>query len=193
MRFKEILLRRDLLPDQPNHPRADAPYYRLNLGAIHQLAQPIVSARGRRLVFISTTRAKFEAAQEINDLFHDSPLEDELWDGFKRACISAERELYISANRRKYCLDFALYCKKGNIDIDIDIECDGDGDAWHSEREHIARDNARDNDLTSQGWAVLRFNSRSLRDDLPACLSLVQQTIAGRGGLDAGARGKRFF
>lgn len=96
---------------------------------------------------------------------------------FQLSRIWAERQLYIRANRRQYCLDFALYCKRGNIDI----ECDGD--AWHSRIADIARDNQRDNDLTSLGWAVLRFNTQSLQSDLDGCLSLIRQTIAGRGGL----------
>lgn len=179
VRFKEILKRRDLLPDESDHPRAEMPYYRLNLNGLQELKRPIISRSGRRLVFISTTRRKFQLAREINDLFHDSPLEDELWRTFKRARIRAERQLHINANKRKYCLDFALHCLRGGIDI----ECDGD--AWHSRVADIARDNQRDNDLTSQGWAVLRFNTQSIKNDLTGCLSLVRQTIAGRGGLQS--------
>lgn len=177
VRFKEQLQRRDLLPDENDHPRAALSYYRLNLGALQALPHPIISRSGRRLVFISTTAAKFEIAREINDLFHDSPLEDALWFGFRSAQIWAERQLHIRANKRKYCLDFAINCKRGGINI----ECDGD--QWHSRRADILRDNRRDNDLTSQGWAVLRFNTPSIQNDLAGCLALVRRTIAQRGGL----------
>jgi len=172
---RSIVKRRDLLPDEPT--RADADYYKLELSALRPLVRPIISRRKRRIMFVPTTWSKFEQAEEINDLFHESPLEDELWQGFKRRNVEAERQLHLSLNRKRYCLDFALYCKRGNIDV----ECDGD--TWHTQRENIARDNQRDNALVSNGWAVLRFNTEQICEAMPDCLSLVRQTITRHGGL----------
>lgn len=174
---RETMLRRELMPDAPEHPRANLEYIKLHLGPLQTLARPIISKRGRRLVFISTTLEKFEAAREVNDLFHESPLEDSLWRAFKQWRIRAERQFFVSANRRRYCLDFALFCRRGLVDV----ECDGDW--WHSQPENIARDNQRNNDLASAGWSVLRFSTRELVDEPENCLELVRRTIKQLGGI----------
>jgi very-short-patch-repair endonuclease len=171
-----VLKRRHLLPGEPHHPNADAEYFKLQLGELQTLKKPILSKRGRRLVFVPTTLEKFERAEELNDLFHDSPLEDGLWSEFKRRGLAAERQLFITINKARYCLDFALFCRVGQINI----ECDGD--SWHSRREAIASDNTRDNALTSHGWAVLRFNTIQLRNDLSQCLESIRRTILRNGG-----------
>ena len=65
----ELLTRRELKPSQPTHPRADDVYYKIQLGPLHQLEQPIVSLRWRRILFLHTTGDRFQDATEINDLF----------------------------------------------------------------------------------------------------------------------------
>ncbi len=65
----ELVTRRDLLPDEADHPRADERYYKLQLGPLQRREPPIVSRRWRRIAFIHTTWDRFQAAQEIRDLF----------------------------------------------------------------------------------------------------------------------------
>jgi very-short-patch-repair endonuclease len=174
---RQVLKRRELFPDQMHHARAEESYYKLELGELQQLPHPIISRRGRRIVFIPTTLAKFQRAREINDLFHESPLEDDLWEAFKQERIEAERQWYLDVDKAIYCLDFALFCSGGKVDV----ECDGD--TWHARPDRIPADNARDNALTSDGWSVLRFNSRALNEELPDCLRLVRETVNKYGGL----------
>jgi very-short-patch-repair endonuclease len=174
---RSILKRRDLLPDQPDHPRAHQDYYKLELGELHCLERPIISRRGRRVVFIPTTWEKFCRAEEINDLFHESPLEDALYDELKRHRIESERQFFVRVGSACYCLDFAIFCRRGNIDI----ECDGE--TWHSDPKGLRRDRHRNNILASAGWAVLRFGSRELADQMALCLRLVRATIRAHGGL----------
>jgi len=169
--------RRELLPDQPDHPRANNEYYRLDVGNLQRLTRPIVSQRGRFMVFIPTTWEKFQRAEEINDLFHESPLEDKLYEGLKGRGIETERQFFIRAERAQYCLDFAIFCEKGNIDV----ECDGD--AWHSQSAAVKQDRKRNNALTSQGWAVLRFGSQELNTQLNDCLRQIESTIRRQGGI----------
>jgi hypothetical protein len=64
----ELAARRDLLPHQPEHPRAGNPYYKVQLGPLQQLPKPIPSLKWRRITFIHTTGDRLLAAQEINDL-----------------------------------------------------------------------------------------------------------------------------
>jgi len=174
---RTIVKRRDLLPDEPDHPRADQEYYKLELDELQCLERPIISRRGRRLVFIPTTWEKFRRAEEINDLFHESPLEDALYAALKRHRIESERQFFVRVGNACYCLDFAIFCRRGNIDV----ECDGE--AWHSDPKFVRRDRQRNNVLTSAGWAVLRFGSRELEEQMAACLRLIRATIRSRGGL----------
>jgi very-short-patch-repair endonuclease len=169
--------RGELLPEEKNHARSQAVYYRVALGAIQVRPEPILSRRRRRIVFIPSIWKKFSAAIEINDLVHGSPLEDRLWAAFKQEEIEAERQWWEGDEKTRYCLDFALFCPDRNIDV----ECDGD--TWHINPESAAHDNARNNFLEQRGWHVLRFNTGQLTGDLPGCVRSVTMLINRCGGL----------
>jgi len=172
--------RMDLFPDTPrNHPKANRHYYQLLLGDLQTLPRPIISRRLRRIVFILTTFAKFEAAVEINDLWDESPLEDRLWAILKRAQIRAERQYPVVIEGRTYFLDFAIFCNQGKIDVETD------GDTWHIGPESALVDRQRDNDLASRGWRVLRFNTTEIRErPVDYCVSKIETTINHLRGLE---------
>lgn len=67
----ELTTRRDLLPEQPDHPRADDPYFKVQLGELVRLDRPIISLRWRRILFLHTTWDRFRDAVEISDLTVD--------------------------------------------------------------------------------------------------------------------------
>jgi hypothetical protein len=67
-RGHELVRRIDLLPNEPHHPRAQEAYVKLQLGPLVRLAEPIVSLRWRRILFLHTTGDRFRAAREIRDL-----------------------------------------------------------------------------------------------------------------------------
>jgi hypothetical protein len=71
IRGHELVRRRDLLPDEPDHPRADEGYYKLQLGPLKQLELPIYSLRWRRITFIEISWDRFTAA---TDKPHPQPL-----------------------------------------------------------------------------------------------------------------------
>jgi len=170
--------RRELLPEDPSHPRADELYHKIEIGPLQRLPQPIVSSRWRRIVFIPTTWEKFISAVEINDLYDESPLEDRLWGEFKRHEIVAERQFFVQVRTSLYSLDFAIFCDKGELDVEAD------GDTWHAHPERIPLDNRRDNDLTGAGWSVLRFNGKQIREEAAEyCLPEVMRTANRLGGL----------
>lgn len=65
----ELVTRRDMLPQQADHPRAGDWYYKLNLGPVQHKLPPIVAGKWRRVTFIFTTGDRFEAAAELGDLW----------------------------------------------------------------------------------------------------------------------------
>jgi very-short-patch-repair endonuclease len=172
------LPRRALLPDEPRHVRADDPYLRVALGPLRRLPRPIPSQRLRRVPFIATTTAKLDRAQEINDLYHDSPLEDAVYAAFQAAHIVAERQYFVPGDERgRYALDFAIFGQRRNLDV----ECDGD--RWHANPTRAQGDNRRNNYLTARGWSVLRFSTAEIEDDLPHVVRMVRETMRDCGGM----------
>lgn len=117
VRGHELVYRRDLLPHETTHPRADEAYYKLELGPLIELPRPIVSRRGRRLLFIWTTGAKFSRAVELNDLLGKNAADDALWDALKAHGIDAERQMTVRDVRARYRVDFWIPCARGNVAI----------------------------------------------------------------------------
>jgi hypothetical protein len=70
VRGHELLTRRDLIPEEPHHPRAAHWYFRFALGAVRHKIPPIAAGNWKRLTFIVTSGEKFEAAAEINQLLN---------------------------------------------------------------------------------------------------------------------------
>lgn len=182
------VMRQTLFPHEPSNPKSQQPYFRIRLRQLEQRAEPVLSHRPRRLLFIPTTWEKFEHAEELNDLFDDSPLEDALWAGLKQLQLSAERQWLLETGRHHYALDFAVFCHKGFVNIEAD------GDTWHTQKGRIASDNTRNNALAARGWQVLRFNGHQIREQLASyCLPEVRATINTLGGLSSDGLVPRVF
>ena len=114
----ELVTRRALLPHQPNHPRADDLYYKVQLGPLQQLERPIISLRWRRVTFIHTTWDRFVDATEINDLFVEGgEYVDRLYAALKDNGIQAERQYHIRESGAAYEVPLAVLCVNGRIDI----------------------------------------------------------------------------
>ena len=76
----ELTHRRDLLREETTHPRADDPYFKLQLGPLLTLPEPIPAQRWRRFTFLYTTGERLLAASEMRDLrIPDSGTRKGLW------------------------------------------------------------------------------------------------------------------
>jgi hypothetical protein len=117
VRGHELVRRRDLFSGEADHPRANEAYYKLQIGALLALPRPIVSARGRRHLFIWTTGEKFSRAVEVNDLLGKGAEDDALWDALKASGIRGERQTTVRDARARYRVDFWIPCARGDIAI----------------------------------------------------------------------------
>ncbi len=172
-----------LFPNQPRNEKSNRRYYQLMLEPLRQVPKPIYSRRRRRIIFIPTTWDKFSNATEINDLYTESSLEDQLWTALKQHGIDPERQELVTVGERNYFLDFAVYCAAGMLDIETD------GDEWHANPEKAELDNLRDNDLKSVGWQNLRFTTRQIKEQtVDYCVSKIVETINRLGGLEEEGR-----
>ena len=117
VRGHELARRRDLFPDEPDHPRADEAYYKLPLGPLIELELPIYSLRWRRITFIETSWDRFSAAEEINDLYASGA--DGLFVTLKEEGFWPEREFEIRESGAAYTVDLAIPCREGTVAIAI--------------------------------------------------------------------------
>ena len=117
VRGHELARRRDLFPEEPNHPRADEAYYKLQLGPLMQLELPIHSLRWRRITFIETSWDRFTAAEEINDLYASGA--DGLYVTLKDAGFWPEREFELREGGVEYVVDLIIPCQGGNVAIAV--------------------------------------------------------------------------
>jgi hypothetical protein len=79
VRGHELTTRNELLKDEPDHPRSNEEYYKIQIGELEQLPQPIVANKWKRLTFLYTTGEYLLTAKTLNDLVVDSDERAVLW------------------------------------------------------------------------------------------------------------------
>ena len=157
----ELVTRRDLLPEEPTHPRADERYYCIQLGPLQKREPPIVSRRWRRITFIHTTWDRFQAAQEINDLFVEGdPFVDRLYHVLREIDLAPERSVLVREAGTEYLVPLALLCRKGIVSIDVS------GD-----------------EQKATPLFTLSFSPQSITSDLEECLQAIRAEVERQGGL----------
>lgn len=172
-----VTMRRRLLPDEKNHPRAGDKYYRVDLGRVRKTPRRIENRSRRRISFGFTTVAKLLKAGEISRLFDISPIEEIMRRALIRKRIRASHEYCVMHGKRlRYRLDFAVFCKRGRIAVECDSE------KWHLQKKQMAKDRSRDRWLKKRGWTVLRFPGEEIREDLDGCVRTVRRTARKLGG-----------
>jgi hypothetical protein len=80
VRALQEMRRRDLIPEEPDHRRADEMYLCVRLGSLVAVEPPKKSAKGRRLLFVPTTWGEFESAATLDELLEPPahPIRDSL-------------------------------------------------------------------------------------------------------------------
>ena len=174
----EIVKRKFIVPGEPDHPRADDDYYLLSLDDICELHSPVRNKSRTRVTFGFTTVAKLLKARTVLELFDVPPIEDLLSKALAEGRIKALKEHTFSLpGRKKYRLDFAVFCRKGLLDI----ECDGE--KWHLRKTQAKKDAERDRALRNEGWAILRLKEREIVGNIDRCMDRIKRKISSLGGL----------
>ena len=182
-----IVKRKEILPDEYDHPRINEDYYKIKFKNINRLSTPIRNRNRMRISFGFTTLSKFIKAKDITQLFDVIPIEEIVSKNFKKFKINASREhIFYMHDSKRYRLDFVVFCKKGPLNI----ECDGE--KWHSIRSQKLRDIARDRTLKKAGWTVLRLKEKDIVNDIEKCMKKVREFIKKLGGEIINAKKKRY-
>jgi hypothetical protein len=79
VRGHELTTRGELLKDEADHPRAWEEYYKIQIGGLERLKEPVVADKWRRVTFLYTTGEYLLNAQTLNDLVVDGDERLVLW------------------------------------------------------------------------------------------------------------------
>lgn len=90
VRGHELTTRAELLQDEYDHPRARDEYYKIQIGSLVQLPQPILAKTWRRITFLYTTGDYLLAADTINDLVVRSEERNLLWQALRERATQTQ-------------------------------------------------------------------------------------------------------
>lgn len=91
VRGHELVTRAELLRDEAEHPRAHEEYYKIQIGPLEPLPQPILAGKWRRLTFLYTTGEYLMQARTLNDLVIRSDERSTLWRSLRERAENAQR------------------------------------------------------------------------------------------------------
>lgn len=112
----ELARRRDLLPGEAKHPRADAVYYKLQLAEIRRKDPPVLNPSRRAIGFIYTTWDRFAAARVIDDLYSEADhFVDRVFDALERRGVRSERVWEASRSSDDGGAQIRVECDGGTI------------------------------------------------------------------------------
>jgi len=83
VRGHELTTRGELLKTEHDHPRAKEEYYKVQIGALERLAEPIIANTWRRITFLYTTGEYLLQAKTVNDLVIQSDERQLLWQALR--------------------------------------------------------------------------------------------------------------
>ena len=87
----ELTTRAELLKDEPDHPRANQAYYKIQIGPLARLPEPIPAEGWRRVTFLYTTGEYLLRARKLKDLVVQSDERQLLWQALRERTRQAEQ------------------------------------------------------------------------------------------------------
>ena len=83
----ELATRAELLRDEPNQPNAHQEYYKIQIGPLQRLIEPIQAGSWRRITFLYTTGEYLARAKKLNDLVVEAEERQTLWRALRERAI----------------------------------------------------------------------------------------------------------
>ena len=110
----ELTRRRELIRDEPNHPRAHEEYFKIQIGPIQRLENPIPAVDWKRITFFYTTGEQFQKAKTINELVIKAQDDREvLWHTLRERALKANE--YQAADLPQSIIDPAILALLGEF------------------------------------------------------------------------------
>jgi len=79
VRGHELTTRAELLKDEANHPRAKEEYYKIQIGGLERLKEPVKTDSWKRITFLYTIGEYLLQAKTLNDLVVNGDERELLW------------------------------------------------------------------------------------------------------------------
>ena len=79
VRGHELTTRGELLKDEADHPRAKEEYFKIQIGRLEKLNEPIFAEKWKRITFLYTTGEYLLKAKTLNELVVDGDEREILW------------------------------------------------------------------------------------------------------------------
>lgn len=91
VRGHELTTRGELLRDDPDHPRANEEYYKVQIGQLEELPRIILAEKWRRITFLYTTGEYLLNAETVNDLVVHSEERQILWKALRERLVKNQK------------------------------------------------------------------------------------------------------
>jgi len=110
----ELVTRKELIHEEPHHPRADEEYYKIQLGPLQVLNKPILTGKWKRITFLYTTGELFAKANFINDLVVKTEGRKILWHSLREK--AAKQDEYLQQEISDFDLDIEALTMLNDLD-----------------------------------------------------------------------------
>ena len=90
VRGHELTTRAELLKDEEDHPRAKEEYFKIQIGGLEKLKEPVLADKWKRITFLYSTGEYLLKAKTINDLVVDGDERQLLWMSLRERAENAQ-------------------------------------------------------------------------------------------------------
>ena len=123
----ELAYRRDLLPDEAAHPRADEVYYKVQLTDWQEKSPPILNPSRRSISFIYTTWDRFVHAREIKDLYSEADyFVDRIYHALRDSGYRLDRSWDAERRTTGHGAQLRILCENGDVTASTDPDDEAD-------------------------------------------------------------------
>ncbi|MDD3773982.1 MAG: DUF559 domain-containing protein [Patescibacteria group bacterium] len=169
----ETKKRIELFPKAQKHPSSQKMYSKITIKKLVKLKYPIKNIVPRRIVFGFTSLSKLLHSRDILELYGIADTEQMIAKKLEKNCIKFKSQFYvIISNKKRFRLDFAIFCRKGKIAI----ECDND--KAHKMKQQKIKDQEKDRILRSRNWKVIRLRENEILFKIDKCLDKIKKAIS---------------
>jgi len=115
LRGHELTTRAELLRDERQHPRANEEYYKLALGPLQLLPQPILHGKWQRITFLYTLGHLLRQAKTLDDLIVPAEERIGLWHSLRERALAEGNSTPQDLPEDDFALDPALLAMLGGL------------------------------------------------------------------------------
>lgn len=158
-----LLTRAELLPDEPDHVRAEDFYFRIEIGPLQRLHQPVPATKMKRLTFVHTTMDLLLSARDVTELFYREDPFERLWHALRQHRLRPLKNRLVGG----YPVDITLRARGGYVGVRCTDE---------------RRLSEKITSALPDRWEMIYLPPRQVVDDLNGCLRQIGAALINLGG-----------